>query len=82
MPEIIIPIIINKNVRLLARPCGTPTGIACAIGETIGLISGLTRESLRMVRDLRGIGARAGVRAGIALMLPPQFAGQREVELK
>jgi hypothetical protein len=46
------------------------------------LISGLTRESLRMVRDLRGIGARAGVRAGMALMLPPQFAGQREVELK
>ena len=82
MPEIIIPMIMNKNVRLLALPCGTPNGIACAIGDTIGLISGLTRESLRIVRDLRGIGARAGVRAGIALMLPPLFVALPVGELK
>jgi hypothetical protein len=31
---------------------------------------------------LRGIGVNAGVRAGIALMRPPQCAKQHEVELK
>ena len=82
MPEMIIPIITNRKVRLLARPCGTPTGIACAIGETIGFIIGFTNESLRKVLDLRGIGARAGVRAGTALMLPPQFFGQLASELR
>ena len=78
----IIPKITNRNVRLLALPLGTDTGIAWAIGETIGLTSGLTRASLRSVRDLRGIGVNAGVRAGIALMRPPQCAKQHEVELK
>jgi len=67
----------NRNVRLLARPWGTPTGIACAIGETIGFTIGFTKESFRIALDLRGIGASAGVRAGTALMRPPQFAGQR-----
>jgi hypothetical protein len=37
----------------------------------------LTNESFRKVRDLRRIGANAGVRAGTALMLPPQFFVRR-----
>lgn len=71
----------NKKVRLLARPCGTPTGMAWAIGETIGFTNGFTSESLRIVLDLREIGANAGVRAGIALMRLPRFAEQRADEL-
>ena len=77
-----MPIITNRKVRLLARPCGTPTGIAWAIGETIGFIIGFTNDNFRSARDLRGIGANAGVRAGTALMLPPQFFGQLAGERK
>ncbi len=77
MPEIIIPRIMKMNVRLLALPCGTPTGIACAIGETIGLSIGLTSANFRIVTDLRGIGLSVGVLNGIALMQQLQCAGQR-----
>ena len=80
MPETINPMITNRKVRLLARPCGTPTGIACAIGETIGFTIGYTNASLRMVLDLREIGANAGVRAGIALMQPPRFVERHVTE--
>lgn len=72
----------NRKVRLLARPRGTPTGIAWAIGETIGFIKGFTNESFRIVLYLRGIGASDGVRAGTALMRPLQFVVQRATELK
>lgn len=70
----------KRKVRLLALPCGTPTGIAWAIGETIGLTIGFTNESLRIVFDLRGIGAKAGVRAGTALMRLLQFVVRRAGE--
>lgn len=72
----------NRKVRLLARPWGTPTGIAWAIGETIGFIIGLTNESFLKVRDLRGIGESVGVRAGTALMPPPRFSVRRVSEQK
>ena len=77
-----IPRIIRLKVLVLARPCGTTTGIASAIGEIIGLRIGLTSANLRMVRDLLGIGLRLGVLAGITLMRQLLFAGQHATGLR
>ena len=82
MPETIIPRMMKMKVLLLALPCGTPIGMAWAIGETIGLTIGFTNESRRIVLDLRGIGVRAGVRAGTALMRLPRYVVRRAGEQK